>query len=80
MTNDPTTSSPPVLVQDVCFHAFKAGFETVGRESRMIEDVSAQITAWLNAQGRGVNVLHIALSETTLAAHGVVWFTPASGG
>jgi hypothetical protein len=46
------------------------------RECKVIEDVAAQVTAWLNAQGTGVSVRHIATTQTACGAHATVWFTP----
>jgi hypothetical protein len=74
MTKPNTISSPPVLIQHVCFHAYKNGIYTQERDRLLLEDVSAQVTTWLNSQGATVSVLHVATTQTNLGAHATVWF------
>jgi len=70
--------SPPVLTQHVCFHAWENGLMTQQRERRLQEDVSAQVTAWLNSKAEMVKVLHISTGQTSLGAYATIWFKPAT--
>jgi len=72
----PTTQSPPVLTQHICFHAWKNGLLTQERELTLLENVAAQVTAWLNTHGHTVNVLYVATTQTALGAYATVWFRP----
>jgi hypothetical protein len=65
---------PPVLIQHVCFHAWKLGIMTQERERVLQEDVAAQVSAWLNAQGHAITVMNIAETQTSLGAYATVWF------
>jgi hypothetical protein len=44
-------------------------------DPRLHEDAAAQVTVCLNAQGRGVSVIHIAMTQTKWAAFATVWYT-----
>jgi hypothetical protein len=68
--------SPPVLIQQVCFHAWEFGLKTQDREKRLHEDATSQVTAWLNTRGGTVTVLHVAMTQGDLGAHATVWFVP----
>lgn len=70
-----STAKPPTLVQHICFHAWKFGLMTQERERLLIENVSAQVTAWLNANIHTVEILHVATTQTSLGAYATVWFS-----
>ncbi|MFZ4681204.1 MAG: hypothetical protein ACOYMS_01780, partial [Terrimicrobiaceae bacterium] len=63
------------LVQNVCFHAWKMGILTQERERLLLENVSSQVTAWLNVEGQAVDVLHVSTTQTALGAYATVWFS-----
>lgn len=73
---DPRLPPPlPALTRHICFHAWKIGLMTQDRERVLLEDVSAQVTTWLNSQGMACEILHVALTQTSLGAYATVWFT-----
>ena len=72
------TPIPPVIVQHVCFHAWKLGIMTQERERILQEDVAAQVADWLNANAQRVSVLHVAMAQTSLGAYATVWYKPQS--
>jgi hypothetical protein len=73
---NPTTPIPPVLVQHVCFHAWKRGIMTEERERGLQEDVAAQVTVWLNTHAQPVSILNVSTAQTSLGAYATVWYTP----
>ena len=73
---DATSPIPPVIIQHVCFHAWKLGIMTQERERVLQEDVAAQVTDWLNADAQRVTVLHVATAQTSLGAYATVWYKP----
>ncbi len=78
-TMETTIDNPPplpVLVQHKCFHAWKSGLMTQERERMLLENVSTQVTSWLNAEGVAFRILHVAMAQTALGAYATVWFTP----
>ena len=75
---DTSIPIPPVIIQHVCFHAWKLGIMTQERERVLQEDVAGQVTDWLNANAHGVSVLHVATAQTGLGAYATVWYRPQS--
>ena len=51
------------------------GILTQERERLLLEDVSSQVTTWLYAEGRAVDVLHVSTTQTALGAYATVWFS-----
>ena len=70
----PPVVAPPEPVRHICFHAWKMGLMTQERERLLLEDVSTQVTTWLNANRHAVTVLHVATTQTSLGAYATVWF------
>ena len=71
-----TTPIPPVIIQHVCFHAWKPGIMTQERERGLQEDVAGQVTDWLNTNAHRVSIIYVATAQTSLGAYATVWYKP----
>ena len=62
------------------FEGSKMGFFTVNRSTACVERAVEEATDWMNQNAAEINVRHLAIGQTSMAATVVIWYESKAEG